>query len=71
MDVVLHPQQAGGFLFYQARYRHAGPGADDLGDVLLVNLRDGGAELVAPFHLFLDVLSLSFFSLSRKEAAVS
>src|SRR2546428_8032803 len=56
MHPVLHAEQAGRFRLAEAGDRHAGPGADDLGDVLLVDLWDGGAQLVAPFHLFLDVL---------------
>src|SRR5438067_7642296 len=46
--ILLHPHQPGGLLLDEARHWHAGPGADDLRDVLLVNFRDGGAQLVAP-----------------------
>src|SRR5438876_2972143 len=63
VDVLLHPHQPGGLLLDEARHRHAGPGADDLGDVLLVNLGDGGAQLVAPLHLFFDVLVLELLLL--------
>jgi hypothetical protein len=63
MDVVLHAEQAGRLLLDEAGDRHARPGADDLGDVLLVDLGHGGAELVAPLHLFLDVLVLELLLL--------
>src|SRR5439155_24412557 len=56
MDVVLHPQQAGGLLLDEAWHGYAGPGADNLRDVLLVQFSAGGAQVVAPCHLFLDVL---------------
>src|SRR5712691_3605208 len=58
MDLVLHAEQTGRLLLHEAGDRHAGPGTDDLGDVLLVDLGHGRAQLVAPLHLFLDVLVL-------------
>src|SRR6202140_451678 len=63
MDVLLHAEQSGRLLLDEAGDRYTRPGADDLGDGLLVDLGHGRAELVAPLHLFLDVLVLELLLL--------